>query len=183
MTYRVGYIIGSISEKSINRRLAEALTTVAPAELELVELPIKQLPFYNHDDDDHFPQVGKEFKDAIERCDAVLFVTPEYNRSIPGVLKNAIDMASRPWGENSFAGKPGAVIGTSPGAMATAFAQNQLRGILSFLDVLAMGQPEGYVNFREGMLNDDNSINNEATSQFLTNYMAAFAAHIRRCLG
>lgn len=183
MTYKVGYIVGSISSTSINRRLAEALVELAPADLELVELPIKQLPFYTQDFDGDYPAEAQQFKDAIEQVDAVLFVTPEYNRSVPGVFKNALDLASRPWGDNSFSGKPAAIIGASIGAIGAAVAQNHLRSILGFLNMVPMGQPEGYIHFTDDLLNDDNTVANESTKQFLTDYMAAFAAHIERVLG
>lgn len=182
MTYKVGYIVGSISAESINRRLAEALVSVAPENLEMVELLIAQLPFYNRDLDGDYPQAGKDFKAAIEACDAILFITPEYSRSLPGVLKNAMDMASRPWGTNSFAGKPGAVIGMSPGGIGTAVAQNHLRAILGHLDVITMGQPEAYVEYREGMLNADNTVADPTSKAMLSGYMLAFADHIQMVL-
>lgn len=180
MTFKVGYIIGSISSVSINRRLAEALVSVAPDNLELVELPIKQLPFYNHDFDGDYPAESQQFKDDIEAVDAVLFITPEYNRSVPGVFKNALDTASRPWGTNSFAGKPAAIIGASIGAISAAVAQNHLRTILGFLDMVVMGQPEGYIQFNDTLLNDDNTVADESAKQFLTQYMQTFADHIER---
>ena len=114
-TYKVGYLIGSLAKASINRKLATALVRLAPAELDMAEIPFKDLPLYSYDYDADFPPAAGAFKDAIASVDAVLFVTPEYNRSIPGGLKNAIDWASRPYGNNSFARKPSAVIGTSPG--------------------------------------------------------------------
>ena len=122
-TYKVGYLVGSLASKSINRLLAKALVRLAPPELEFREIPIKDLPLYSYDYDADFPPVARAFKQAIAEVDAVLFVTPEYNRSIPGALKNAIDWASRPWGKNSFARKPSGVIGTSPGSIGTAVAQ------------------------------------------------------------
>ncbi len=183
MTYKVGYIVGSISKQSINRRLAEALASVAPDSLELVELPIAQLPMYNYDFDGDIPAEAAEFKAAIEAVDAVLVVTPEYNRGIPGVLKNALDTASRPWGDNSLAGKPGAIIGASGGSIGTAVAQSHLRGMFGFLDVITMGQPEAYIQFKAEAYNDDNTVADEGTKKILTDYMAAFAAHIERILG
>jgi len=116
-THKVGYLIGSLAKGSINRRLAKALVRLAPPELEMSEISFKDLPLYSYDYDADYPPAGKAFKDAIAAVNAVLFVTPEYNRSIPGGLKNAIDWASRPYGANSFARKPSAVIGTSPGAI------------------------------------------------------------------
>lgn len=122
-TYQVGYFLGSLARASINRKLANALARLAPPQLRLTEIPFKDLPLYSYDYDSDFPEVAKAFKQAIAAADAVLFVTPEYNRSIPGGLKNAIDWASRPYGNNSFTRKPSAVIGTSPGAIGTAIAQ------------------------------------------------------------
>lgn len=129
--YKVGYFVGSLSSTSINRLLAAALVRLSPPELQLVEIPIKDLPLYSADHDANYPAVARAFKQAIAQCDAVLFVTPD-NRSIPGCLKNAIDWASRPWGQNSFARKPSGVIGTSPGSIGTTVAQSQLRGVLCF---------------------------------------------------
>ena len=117
-TYKVGYLIGSLAMASINRKLATALVRLAPAELAMVEIPFRDLPLYSYDYDADFPPAARAFKDAVASVDAVLFVTPEYNRSIPGGLKNAIDWASRPYRTNSFARKPSAIIGTSPGPSA-----------------------------------------------------------------
>ncbi len=131
-TYKVGYFIGSLATGSINRILAKALIRLAPAELEFTEIPIRDLPLYSYDYDADFPPVARAFKQAIADVDALLFVTPEYNRAIPGGLKNAIDWASRPWGQNSFTHKPSAVIGASMGSIGTAVAQQNLRSVLSF---------------------------------------------------
>src|SRR5215212_2991872 len=130
--FTVGYFVGSLSKASINRKLARALMNLAPPELEFTEIVFRELPHYCHDDDAHYPPVAQALKDAIAAVDAVLFVTPEYNRSIPGGLKNAIDWASRPYGKNSFNRKPSAVIGTSPGKIGTAIAQTHLRSIMAF---------------------------------------------------
>lgn len=132
MTFQVGYFVGSLSAESINRTLAKALIRLAPSELDLSEIQIGNLPLYNRDLDDEYPRECQQLKGAIASSDAVLFVTPEYNRGIPGSLKNAIDWASRPWGTNSFARKPSAVIGPSPGKIGTAIAQQNLRAVLSF---------------------------------------------------
>jgi chromate reductase len=113
--FKVGYLVGSLATGSINRKLAQALVKLAPAQLQMTEIPFKDLPLYSYDYDSNYPPVARAFKDAIAAADAVLFVTPEYNRSIPGALKNAIDWASRPYGTNAFARKPSAIIGTSPG--------------------------------------------------------------------
>ncbi|EIL96018.1 NADPH-dependent FMN reductase, partial [Rhodanobacter thiooxydans] len=125
--FKVGYIVGSLAKGSINRLLSKALVQLAPPALQLVEIPIRDLPLYSYDYDADYPPVARAFKQAIAEVDAILFVTPEYNRSIPGGLKNAIDWASRPWGRNSFARKPSGVIGTSPGSIGTAVAQAHLR--------------------------------------------------------
>jgi len=130
--YNVGYLVGSLAKASINRKLALALVRLAPKELQLKEIPFGDLPLYSYDYDADFPAVARALKPSIAAVDAVLFVTPEYNRSIPGALKNAIDWASRPYGENSFTRKPSGVIGTSPGKIGTAVAQQHLRSIPPF---------------------------------------------------
>src|SRR3954464_6451404 len=131
-TFKVGYLVGSLAKESINRQLVLALTRVAPEHLEFTETPIKDLPLYSYDFDADFPPPAKAFKDALAAVEAVLFITPDYNRSIPGGLKNAIDWGSRPYGKNSFTRKPSAVIRTSPGWIGTALAQQSLRGVLGF---------------------------------------------------
>jgi chromate reductase len=143
--YKVGYFVGSLSASSINRLLAKALVRLAPTGLDMTEIPLKDLPLYNRDADDDYPAVARAFEDAIAAVDAVLFVTPEYNRSIPGALKNAIDWASRPYGKNSFTRKPSAVIGTSPGKIGTAIAQQHLRSILGFCNSPQMNAVEAYI--------------------------------------
>ncbi|MDQ2679166.1 MAG: NAD(P)H-dependent oxidoreductase [Actinomycetota bacterium] len=180
--YKVGYFIGSLSSTSINRTLSKALIRLAPSELEFVEIPIKDLPLYNHDFDPDYPPEGRALKDAIAAVDAVLFVTPEYNRSIPGGLKNAIDWASRPWGENSFTHKPSAVIGASPGAIGTAVAQQSLRSVLSFCNSPQMNAPEAYITFTPGLVADDGEVTDASTSEFLQNFMDEFAVFIERVL-
>jgi chromate reductase len=179
-TFKVGYLIGSLAKESINRKLATALTRVAPPELALTEVPIRDLPLYSYDYDADFPPVAHAFKDAVAGVDAVLFVTPEYNRSIPGGLKNAIDWASRPYGQNSFTRKPSAVIGTSPGAIGTAVAQQQLRSVLSFCNSPQMNAPEAYIQFKPGLITDNGDVTNESTAEFLRNYMTEFHQFIVR---
>lgn len=178
--FTVGYLIGSLSAESINRTLSKALIRLAPAELTFVEIPIGGLPLYNRDFDTDYPPEGRALKDAIAKVDAILFVTPEYNRSIPGALKNAIDWASRPWGDNSFMHKPSAVIGTSPGAIGTAVAQQSLRAVLSFCNAPQMTAPEAYIQTTPGLFNADGEVTDAGTTQFLTDYMAAFADFITR---
>ncbi len=169
--YKVGYLIGSLAKNSINRKLARALVRLAPQELELTEISYRELPLYTYDYDSDFPPPARAFKEALAAVDAVLFVTPEYNRSIPGALKNAIDWASRPYGQNSFARKPSAVIGTSPGSIGTAIAQQHLRGVLAFCNSPQMNAPEAYIQFKEGLITDEGEITVESTERFLRNYM------------
>jgi len=178
--YKVGYLIGSLAKASINRKLANALVRLAPAELEMTELPFKDLPLYSYDYDQDFPPVARAFKDAIASVDAVLFVTPEYNRSIPGGLKNAIDWASRPYGTNAFTRKPSAVIGTSPGSIGTALAQQSLRSVLSFCNSPQMNAVEAYIQFTPGMITDHGEITVESTEAFLRTYMKEFHDFITR---
>ena len=179
-TYTVGYFVGSLSKTSINRTLSKALIRLAPAELEFKEIPIKDLPLYNHDFDADYPPEGRALKDAIAAVDAVLFVTPEYNRSIPGALKNAIDWASRPWGQNSFTHKPSAVIGASIGAIGTAVAQQSLRSVLSFCNSPQMGAPEAYIHMTPGLITDEGEVTEPSTVEFLQNYMQEFHVFIGR---
>ncbi len=178
--FKVGYFVGSLATASINRKLAKALVRLAPPELEMSEIPFKDLPLYSYDYDPDFPPVAKAFKETIAAVDAVLFVTPEYNRSIPGGLKNAIDWASRPYGKNSFSRKPTAVIGTSPGAIGTAIAQQQLKSVLSFCNAPQMNAPEAYIQFKPGLITDDGEVTIEATRKFLQDYMNDFRTFIMR---
>lgn len=179
-THKVGYLIGSLATASINRKLANALVKLAPPELVMSEISFKDLPLYSYDYDADYPSVARAFKDAIANVDAVLFVTPEYNRSIPGGLKNAIDWASRPYGTNAFTGKPSAVIGTSPGSIGTAVAQQSLRAVLSFCNSPQMNAPEAYIQFTPDLITDDGKVTNESTEEFLRNYMAELATFITR---
>jgi chromate reductase len=181
-TYKVGYLIGSLAKASINRKLAKALVRLAPSELKMVEIPFKELPLYSYDYDSDFPPVARAFKEAIAGVDAVLFVTPEYNRSIPGGLKNAIDWASRPYGQNSFTRKPSAIIGTSPGAIGTAVAQQNLRSVLAFCNSPQMNAPEAYIQFKPGLINDDGAVSVDSTEKFLQNFMVEFHTFIGRVL-
>jgi chromate reductase len=179
-TFSVGYFVGSLAKASINRKLAVALTHLAPATLELREIPIGDLPLYSYDYDKNYPPAGKALKDAIASVDAVLFVTPEYNRSIPGALKNAIDWASRPWGSNSFSRKPSAIIGTSPGKIGTAVGQQHLRSIMAFCNSPLMNAIEAYIEFTPGLITDEGEVTVDSTREFLTNYMSEFYAYITR---
>ncbi|MGV9193985.1 NADPH-dependent FMN reductase [Microbacterium sp. MC2] len=176
----IGYIVGSISSTSINRRLAKALERLAPEGTTLVEIPIKDLPFYSPDHDADYPQVARDFKQAIADVDGVIIITPEYSRSIPGVLKNALDWSARPWGQASFDGKPTAVIGTSGGGIATAAAQQHLKAILSHYNAPTLGQPEGYIQSLPGLFTEDGEVTDAQTAEFLTSYLTAFATLIER---
>ena len=179
-TFKVGYMVGSLAKESINRKLAKALVRLAPSSLEMTEIPFKDLPLYSYDYDADYPPVARDFKAALAASDAFLFVTPEYNRSIPGGLKNAIDWASRPWGQNSFSRKPSAVIGTSPGAIGTAVAQQAMRGVLGFSNSPQMNAIEAYIQFKPGLIADDGEVTDKSTEEFLRNYMSEFADFIGR---
>ena len=181
-TYEVGYFVGSLSSTSINRLLSRALIRLAPEDLVFTEIPIGNLPLYSPDFDTDYPAVAQELKDAIACSEAVLFVTPEYNRSIPGALKNANDWASRPWGKNSFDHLPAAVIGASPGQIGTALGQQSLRGVLSFCNARQMTAPEAYITFRPGLVADDGEVTDESTAEFLAGFMQEFRDHIERVL-
>ena len=178
--YTVGYLIGSLSVDSINRTLSKALIRLAPDNLAFQEIAIRDLPLYNRDLDDDYPPAGRALKDAIAAVDAVLFVTPEYNRGVPGVLKNAIDWASRPHGTNSFAHKPSAVIGASPGKIGTAVGQQSLRSVLSFCNSPLMEAPEGYLHFTPGLITELGEITDMGTEQFLRDFIEAFEAFVAR---
>jgi len=163
--------------------LARALSRLAPdAGLDLVEIPIRELPLYSYDYDADFPPVAKAFKQAIANVDAILFVTPEYNRSIPGALKNAIDWASRPWGTNSFSRKPSAVIGTSPGAIGTAVAQQHLRSVLCFCNSPLMNTLEAYIQFKPGLITENGEVTDASTEEFLRNYLKELHLFVARVL-
>ena len=182
MTYQVGYFVGSHSSTSINRTLSKALIPHAPDDLEFHEIPIGDLPLYSPDFDQDYPPEAMALKEAIARSDAVMFVTPEYNRSIPGALKNAIDWASRPWGQNSFDHMPAAVIGASIGQIGTAVGQQSLRAVLSFCNARQMTAPEAYIYFRPDLFTDDGEVTDESTAQFLGDFMREFRTHVERVL-
>jgi len=180
---KIAVFVGSLRKDSFNGRLARAVEKLAPAELTFNQVRIDDLPLYSQDFDAAYPAVATRLKKEVESADGLLFVTPEYNRSIPGVLKNAIDIASRPWGTNSFAGKPSAVIGTSIGATGTALAQQHLRNVLAYLDVPVLAQPEVFIHFKDELLADDGKINNDGTRKFLQDFVDSYVAWIRRFAG
>lgn len=181
-TYNIGYIVGSLSSKSINRILAKALIKLAPDCLEFTEIPIGDLPLYNRDLDDNYPEAATKFKKQIEASDGLLIVSPEYNRSIPGALKNALDWGSRPWGTNSFARKPAAVIGASTGAIGTALMQSSMRTVLGFMDAPQLNAPEAYISFKPEAYEEDGTVTDESTRKFLQHYVNEYTAFIQRVL-
>ncbi|WP_198517801.1 NADPH-dependent FMN reductase [Microbacterium lacus] len=181
-TYKVGYFVGSLSSTSINRILSKALIRVAPTELEFSEIPIGDLPLYSADFDTDYPPEARKLKASIDAVDAVLFVSPEYNRSIPGALKNAIDWASRPWGQNSFDHIPAAVIGASIGQIGTAIGQQSLRAVLSFCNARQMTSPEAYIHYTPEVFRNDGEVTNASTEEFLRIYMSEFHSYIRMVL-
>lgn len=177
---QVAVLVGSLRRDSLNRKLANALVRLAPPQLELKIVEIGALPLYDQDHEAEPPAPVREFKSAIAAAGAALFVTPEYNRSVPGVLKNAIDHASRPYGQSAWAGKPAAVITLSPGAIGGFGANHHLRQMLVFLDMPAMAQPEAYVGNGAKLFGADGSVTVPDTREFLSKFMAAFAEWIGR---
>ena len=179
-TFIVGYFVGSLAKESINRTLSQALVRLAPPGLTMQEIPIGDLPLYSYDYDADYPPAGRALKEAIAAVDAVLFVTPEYNRSIPGALKNAIDWASRPYGTNSFTRKPSAMIGASPGKIGTAVGQQHLRSILAFCNSPQFNAIEAYIEFTPGLVTDEGEVTVASTREFLANFMTEFHGYITR---
>lgn len=178
-TYRIAVMIGSLRQDSLNRKLAVALAALAPKEFTFHHVRIDDLPPYNQDDDGRPGEAVKRLKSEIAQAQGVLFVTPEYNRSIPGVLKNAIDHASRPYGQSAWAGKPAGVIGISVGAIGTAMAQQHLRNILAYLDMPTLGQPEAFIGNKEGLFDAKGQIGPEDTRKFLGTWMDKYTAWIK----
>lgn len=176
--YKIAVFVGSLRRESFNRRLAHALEKLAGDRATFEYIEIGDIPLYNQDNDSNYPAQGTRLKNQVRGADAVLFVTAEYNRSIPGVLKNAIDTASRPYGDSAFDGKPAAVIGTSPGAPGTCMAQQHLRNVLVFLNLAVLAQPEAFLQYKEGLIGDDGSISNEGTQKFLQGFVDRFLAWV-----
>ena len=177
---KIAVLVGSLRKESINLKLAHAVEKLAAAELKFEYIRIDDLPLYTQEFDDRYPPVCQRLKDAIKAADAVLFVTPEYNRSIPGVLKNAIDIASRPWGTNSFAGKPGAVIGASIGAAGSCMSQQHLRNVMAYLDIPTLGQPEVFVYFKEGLIDAEGNIAHDDKRKSLQEFVDRYVAWVKR---
>jgi len=183
MAYKIAVVVGSLRKDSFNRQLAHAVTSLAPAEFTFEYLDIGVLPLYSQEYDADYPEVARRFKQQIEAVDALLFVTPEYNRSIPGGLKNALDWGSRPWGTNSWRGKPGAVLGTSVGATGTALSQQHLRNVLAYLDVPLLGQPEMFIKHDASRINEKGEIVSEDTRKFLQGFVDTYVAWVKHQLG
>ncbi|QNP60452.1 NADPH-dependent FMN reductase [Paenacidovorax monticola] len=177
--YQIAVVVGSLRKDSFNRQLATALARLAPPEFSFTQVRIDDLPLYNQDDDAQQSAPVLRLKSEIAAAQGLLFVTPEYNRSIPGVLKNAIDQASRPYGKSAWAGKPAGVIGTSVGAIGTALAQQHLRNVLAYLDVPTLGQPEAFVHAKEGLFDASGNIG-EASRAFLQGWMDKYVDWVKR---
>ncbi|MCK1341704.1 NAD(P)H-dependent oxidoreductase [Bradyrhizobium sp. 38] len=174
----VAVIVGSLRKASINRMVANALAELAPAGLKLGIVEIGQLPLYNQDGDDDPPAEWTAFRERVRAADSVLFVTPEYNRSVPAALKNALDVGSRPYGKSAWSGKPGAVVSASPGGIGGFGANHHLRQSLVFLDVPAMPQPEAYIGGADRLFDADGKLVNEETRKFLQGFMQSYAAWV-----
>jgi chromate reductase, NAD(P)H dehydrogenase (quinone) len=179
-TRNVAVFVGSLRKESLNRKLANALISLAPQSLKLSIVEIGGLPLFNQDHEADPPQAARDFKQQVQAADAVLFVTPEYNRSVPGVLKNAIDVASRPYGQSAWDGKPGAVISLSPGAIGGFGANQHLRQSMVFLNVPMMQQPEAYIGGGGNLFDDKGNITNDSTREFMEKFLQAFSAWIDR---
>jgi chromate reductase len=183
MPKQIGYVVGSLRKESFNRKLANVLVKLAPTDFNFKELKIGDLPLYNQDDDNSQAPEVQRLKSELRAVDAVMFVTPEYNRSVPGVLKNALDHASRPKGQNARAGKPAGVIGISISPIGTAVSQLHLRTILAYLDMPALGQPEVYLQAKDGFFDEIGNIANADTRKFLHGWMDKYAACVKRLTG
>lgn len=175
--YQIAVVVGSLRKDSFNRKLADALVKLAPPEFSFKQLQIGDLPLYNQDDDTNQAESVKRLKSEVSASHALLFVTAEYNRSIPGVLKNAIDHASRPYGQNAWADKPAGVLGASVGAVGTALAQQHLRNVLAYLDVSVLGQPEAFIHAKEGLFDETGNVGADS-KQFLQDWMDRYVAWV-----
>ena len=177
--YQIALVVGSLRRDSLNQKLADAMLRLAPSNFSFKQLPIGGLPLYNQDDDGQQAASVIALKQDIAASQGLLFFTPEYNRSIPGVLKNALDHASRPYGQNAWGGKPAGVLGTSPGATGTALAQQHLRNILAYLDVPTLGQPEAFIQ-ATGVLFDPAGNIGEGSRKFLQTWMDQYVAWVKK---
>ncbi|MEI6154160.1 MAG: NAD(P)H-dependent oxidoreductase [Deltaproteobacteria bacterium] len=177
--YQIAVIVGSLRQDSFNRKLANAIVKLAPSEFSFRQVQINDLPLYNQDDDANQTESVKRLKNEIKAAQGLLFVTPEYNRSIPGVLKNAIDHASRPYGQSAWAGKPAGILGASIGVIGTAMSQQHLRNVLAYLDVPTLGQPEAFIQVKDGLFDEAGNIGADSR-QFLHNWMDRYAAWVKK---
>ena len=177
--YPIAVIVGSLRQDSINRKLATAIAKLAPPEFSFTQVEIGDLPQYNQDDDANQAPAVKRMKSEIAAARGVLFVTPEYNRSIPGVLKNALDHGSRPYGQNVWSGKPAGVLGASIGSIGTALAQQHLRNVLAYLDMPTLGQPEVFIHAKDGLFDDAGNIG-AASRDFLQKWMDSYVAWVKK---
>jgi chromate reductase, NAD(P)H dehydrogenase (quinone) len=175
----IGVVVGSLRKDSFNRKLATALARLAPGEFTFRQIQIGDLPLYNQDDDAQPAAAVRRLKSEIASTSGIIFVTPEYNRSIPGVLKNALDHASRPYGQNAWARKPAGVIGVSIGSGGTAMAQQHLRNILAYLDMPTLNQPEAFLHMRDGMFDEQGNIG-AASQEFVQKWVNAYVAWVKR---
>lgn len=178
-TRNIAVVVGSLRGGSFNAKLATALVKLAPAEFTFTNVEIGDLPLYNQDDDDNQASTVKRFKSEIAAADGLLFVTPEYNRSVPGVLKNAIDHGSRPYGQSAWGGKPAGIVGISVGAIGTALAQQHLRNILAYLDVPTLGQPEVFLQMKDDLFEADGGVG-AGSRTFLQDWMDRYVAWIEK---
>ncbi|MGB8078521.1 MAG: NADPH-dependent FMN reductase [Gallionella sp.] len=176
---QIAVIVGSLRKDSFNRKLASAIVKLAPAEFSFKQVHIGDLPLYNQDDDANQAESVKRMKGEIAAAQGILFVTPEYNRSIPGVLKNAIDHGSRPYGQNVWGGKPAGVLGISPGATGTAMAQQHLRNVLVAVGVLTLAQPEAFIQAKEGLFDENGDIG-AGSSKFLQNWIDHYVVWVKK---
>lgn len=177
--YQIAVVVGSLRKDSFNRALAKALTKLGPADVTFQFIEIGDLPLYNQDDDGNPAESVKRLKKEIKAAHGVLFVSPEYNRSIPGVLKNALDQASRPYGQSAWAGKPAGILGVSPGAVGTAIGQQHLRNVLAYLDVPTLGQPEAFIQMKDGLIDEVGNIG-EDSKAFLQTWMDHFVGWVKK---
>jgi chromate reductase, NAD(P)H dehydrogenase (quinone) len=180
MPRQIGYIVGSLRKESFNRKLASALIKLAPPDFIFKELKIGDQPLFNQDDEKSQAPEVQRLKSELRAVDAVLFITPEYNRSVPGVLKNALDNASRPHGQNAWAGKPAGIVGISIGPVSTAAAQLHLRTILAYLDMPTLAQPEAYLQHREGFFDEAGNFGNAETRKFMHGWMDKYVAWVKK---
>jgi len=177
--YHIAVIVGSLRKDSFNRKFADAIAKLGPPDFIFKQVEIGDLPLYNQDDDDHPAPAVKRLKLDISDAQGVLFVTPEYNRSIPGVLKNAIDHASRPYGQSAWIGKPAGLLGSSIGAIGSAIAQQELRNVLAYLDMPTLGQPEVFLTVNEATFDDDGKVNAK-TEEFLQSWMNHYVDWVKK---